>query len=137
MNKNTGVYVWAGAGAAGGDAYKQPGERYLGIPVGATGIDQDGIAAGTVYYWSSTAWVSTGQIAASFYGAGNLYPIDSGPLYEDGTYQYGAEATVGTALTATEWLVWRRKLDDQRIEYASANYEFAYTDLATAQAAFV
>ena len=59
--KGSGIYIWAGTGTAGGDTYKEPGKLYLGIPVGTIGFDQNGASTGNVYFWSGSAWESTGQ----------------------------------------------------------------------------
>lgn len=67
--KGNGIIVWAGAGTAGGDEYKQPGERFSGIAIGTIGFNQDGAPTGNVYHWNGYAWIDTGLTVVGYIGS--------------------------------------------------------------------
>ena len=66
--KGSGIYMWAGAGAIGGDMFITADKKFGDIPVGAIGFDSDGATTGAVYHWNGQSWIATGQTVAGFYG---------------------------------------------------------------------
>ena len=92
---------------------------------------------GDVDEWTGSAWVNIVSGGAASVASA---PMESGPIYEDATYMYFAQAIVSnpaSELSDAVWQVSRMHSTSKRVEYATgASFSHAYTDLSAAQAAF-
>lgn len=131
--KGDGIIIWAGAGAAGGDEYKQPNERFSGIPIGTIGFNQDGAATANVYHWNGGAWIDTGQTVAGYYVASS--PNMTYTTYSGNGYTYWCEAAVGSALSDEVWHVVRKTdATGTMIHAGIGGFNHPATDLAAVTA---
>ena len=98
--KGNGIIIWAGAGTAGGDEYKQSSERFSGIAVSTIGFNQDGASTGNVYHCNGDAWIDTGLTVLGYIGSPTSIDSNGDPVVNT-VIAKGESVVIANAIGAT------------------------------------